>query len=110
MPFRDPVPSAALVAGDPAPQIDEMFVVFFLVFVGVVLLSGLFLAWRYWRRDRRGSSKEPKAQRPAETTVMLSMIETLDAVDEEETDLQINLQDESSAVADRPSDYSGPSD
>ncbi len=87
----------------PAGPVDEVeFMAVFLVFVGIVFLSGLFLAWRYWRRDRRGSSKEPKAQRPAETTVMLSMIERLDAVDEEETDLQINLQDESSAVEGNP--------
>ncbi len=54
----------------PTGPVDEIeFMAVFLVFVGIVFLSGLFLAWRYWRRDRRGSFKEPKAQRPAHPTV-----------------------------------------
>ena len=81
-----------------AGPVDEVeFIAVFLVFVGIVFLSGLFLAWRYRRMERQqgqGSSEEPEAQRAAEP-VVLAEIERLDAVDEQATTIQINLTDES---------------
>ena len=73
------------------------FLAVFLLFVGIVFLSGLVYAWRYRRMERRqrqGSSAEPKAQRTVEPVVMLSAIENLGAVDEMDAPLQIDLQDE----------------
>ena len=82
----------------PAGPVDEAeFIVVFLVFIGIVSLSGLFLAWRYRRMERQqgqGSSEERKAQR-ATGPVMLPEIERLDDVDEQATAIQINLKDES---------------
>ena len=74
------------------------FVAAFLVFVGIIFLTGLFLAWRYRqveRQQEQGMFDEQKAQRAAEATVVLPAIETFDALDEPATALQINLQDES---------------
>lgn len=90
--------AAGLATSHALPTEGVEFFAAFLVFVGIVFLCGLFLAWRYRRMERRpeqGSYEQRTAQRAAEPVVMLSVIETPDAIDERATALRISLQDES---------------
>ena len=71
------------------------FLAVFLLFVGIVFLSGLVYAWRYRRKERQqgqGSSAEPKAHRAAEVVVVLSATEPFGTVDAPEVGLQVDLQ------------------
>jgi len=51
MALRSPSAIVGFVAASPTDKVE--FIAFFLVFAGVVLLSGLLLAWRYRRVEKR---------------------------------------------------------
>jgi heme/copper-type cytochrome/quinol oxidase subunit 2 len=90
--------AAGLATSHALPTDEVEFFAVLLAFVGIVILCGLFLAWRYRRMERRReprSYEQRKAQRAAEPVVMPSVIETRDAIHERATALRINLQDES---------------
>ncbi len=61
--------TTGLATSHASPTDEVEFIAVFLVFVGIVFLSGLFLAWRYWRMVRRQeqrSSEERKVRRAAD--------------------------------------------
>lgn len=90
--------ATGLATSHALPTDEVEFFAVLLAFVGIVILCGLFLAWRYRRPERRReqqSYEQREARLTAEPVVNLSEIERRDATHERATALRINLQDES---------------